>query len=213
MRGEPLEPGVGLRRAANHPWYLACAHTRARRRDLRALAAQHAHPAEEREYDPGDDRVEGEAREEDGHLALGDVRLGQGIVDDRPVDADRREAARLGAVHDHHAHQQRVDAELHRESEGDRGDDRNRRRADRTDGRQQGGDGEHDPRNGADPPSHGSHRELHEPVHGSVALGEREQVGDAHEHYEDVAREHPEDVVGRHVGGESADQECRRERK
>ena len=40
------------------------------------------------------------------------------------VDADRREAAGLGAVHDEHAHHQRVDAVAAGEAEGDRADDR-----------------------------------------------------------------------------------------
>jgi hypothetical protein len=51
------------------------------------------------------------------------------------------------------------------------------------------------------------------PACAPVALGDGEQVRDADEDDEDVAREHAEDVIRGHVGGERADQERRGKRE
>ena len=47
----------------------------------------------------------------------GRPRLGDDLVGDAAVDADGREAAALRAVHDHQAHEQRIDAVLGGEAE------------------------------------------------------------------------------------------------
>ena len=116
-------------------------------------------------------------------------------VDDRAEDADRREAAGGRAVDDHQAHQDRVDLVADGEAERDRRDDRHRRGDDRADRGQHRGDREHHPRDQRDAPADRAHRGVHEPVDGAVVVRDREQVGDADQDDEQVAREAGEDVV------------------
>ena len=97
--------------------------------------------------------------------------------------------------------------ELHRETEGNGRDDGHRGRAHRSDRSQHTGDGEHDPRDRAHAAADRPHRQVHQPGDRPIALGDGEQVCDAYQDDEDVAREHAEDVVRGHVGGERADQE------
>jgi hypothetical protein len=163
------------------------------------------------EHDGGHHRIEDKAGEEDGELVLGQVGIGERIVHDRAVDADRGESAGLGAVHDEHAHQQRVDPELDREAERDRRNDRDRRRAHRADRGQHGSDAEHHPGNGADAAADRAHGHVHKPTDRPVQLRDPKQVRDADQDHEDVPREHGEDVVRGHVCRERADEEGRRE--
>ena len=169
--------------------------------------AQQLHAAEQEEQQQRHRQVDAQAGQHGRQLAERQARLGDDLVGDAAVDADRREAAALRAVHHHQAHQQRIDAVLGGEAERDRRDDRHRRRADRAHGREQRGDEEHDPRDGGDAPAHRAHRQLDQPVDRAVVLRQREQVGDADQREEQVGREAAHDGLGVHAGHQRADEE------
>ena len=84
--------------------------------------------------------VDDQAGQEDRQLAGGQPGRLHHRVGDGAVDADRREAAGLGAVDDDHAHHQRADLVAAGEAEGDRADDRAGGRAGGADRGDQRGD-------------------------------------------------------------------------
>jgi hypothetical protein len=109
---------------------------------------------------------------------------------------------------DHHeADHQRVDPVLGRETEGDGCNDRHSTGADRPHGGEQGGDAEHDPRDGRHLAADGAHSLLDQPVDRPVVLGDREQVRDPDQCEEQVAGEAGEDVLGGQIGHQRADEE------
>jgi hypothetical protein len=170
------------------------------------LAAEQLAP-EDHEQQRGRRRVHDEAGQEGDDLVGGQPGLLDDAVGDPAVDADRAEPARLRAVDDHEAHEQRVDPELDREAERDRGDDRDRPGAHGADGGEHRGDPEHDPGHGRDPAPDRAQGELDQQADGAVVLGDGEQVGDPDQGEEEVGRESADDVVSRQVGEQRPDQE------
>nr|WP_238453263.1 hypothetical protein [Micromonospora sp. ATA51] len=144
--------------------------------------------------------ADGEVDEERGQEEQGRVarqpRLLDHTVGDAAEDADRREAAGTGPVDDQQAHHERVDLVPPREAQADRGDDRHRRRDHGPDRGEAGGHQEHDPRDQPDPAPDQSDRGLDEPVDRAVGLRDGEQVRDADEDDEQIARETGEDGIG-----------------
>ena len=179
-----------------------------RRGALRIVQLQ---PAEDHEQQGGDGQVEGEAGQEDLGGARREPGLGDEAVDDAAIDADRREAAGLGAVDHHQPHHHRIDPVLGREGQRHRRQDRHRRRPQRPEGGQGRGDQEHHPGNGDDVAAHQAHRALHQPVDRAVLLGDGEQVGHAHQGHEEVAWEAREDLLGGQAEAQHADEERRRQ--
>ena len=177
------------------------------RRDLHRPGLQQLAAAEHHEEQQCDRGVDEEAGGEGGHRAERQTGLGDHAVGDAAVDRDRGEAAGLGAVHDHQAHQQRRDLVAEGEAERDRGDDRDGARADRADRGQERRDAEHDPRDRGDAALHRAHREADQPVDGAVVLRQREQPGDADEGQEQAAGKAVDDLGGLLAGEERADEE------
>ncbi len=168
-------------------------------------------PSEEDEYHRGDDQVGGQGGQEEDELVAGEVLALDDAVDDRAVDADRGEAAGLGAVHHHRAHQERADPVSRREAQCDRGDDRDRGRADRADRRERAGQREHHPGDERHPTPHEADGGVHQPVGGAVGAGDREEVRDTDQDDEQVTGEAGEDAVRVEIGDETADPEGRGE--
>jgi hypothetical protein len=169
-------------------------------------AGRESATAEREEQHDGDHQVHQQAGEEEPDLADRQVVLAHHGVGDGAVDADRREAAGLRAVHDEHAHQQGVDLVAAGEAEGDRADDGAGGRAGRTDGGEHTGHREHHPRDQHDASPDGVHRLAHDQVHGAVVLGDREQVGDADQGEDQVAADAADDLLLVETEGVHADQ-------
>jgi hypothetical protein len=165
------------------------------------LAATQQHEQDRRHH-----QVDDQAGQEHGQLAGGQVVLLHHRVRDRAVDADRGEPAALRAVHDEHAHHQRVDLVLAGEAQRDRADDRAGGRTGGADRGQQRGDREHHPRDQRDPAADGPDRRSDDQVHGAVVLGDREQIGDTDQRQDQVAADAAEDLALAQVEGEHADQ-------
>ncbi len=157
-------------------------------------AVQQIPAAEQEEDHHAEQSVDHVGRDEQPERGAGQPAARHHPVRDRAEDADRREAARAGAVDDQQAHQHRVDPVPPREGQADRGDDRDRRGDDGAERGEDRDDDEHHPRDQRDPTADEPHRGLHEPVDRPVVLGDREQVRDADEDDEQVRRE-----VGEHL--------------
>jgi hypothetical protein len=205
LLGERLSFGIAIHLGSALPM-------RGARHDRRTAVgicplAHQLHAAHEEEQQQRHRQVDAEARQHGGDLVERQAGLGDDLVGDAAVDADRREAAALRTVHDHEPHEQRIDAVLGGKAERDRRDDGHRRRADRTHRREQRGDQEHDPRNGGNASAHGAHRQPDEPVDGAVVLRQRKQVGDAHQREKQVGGKAAHDRLRVHAGHQRADQE------
>ena len=162
--------------------------------------------AEHDEQDRRHHRVDDQAGQEDRDLARRQAGVLHDGVGDDAVDADRREAAGLGAVHHEHAHHQRADAVAAGEAEGDRADDRAGGRADGADAGQDRGHREHHPRDERHPSTDGSYGGAHDEVDRPVVARDGEQVRDADQGEDEVTADPAEDLLLVEVEGVHADE-------
>lgn len=176
-----------------------------------AAAGDERAAAEDEEDDDGDGQAAQQRRDEEEERVAGQLVLVDDPVGDRAEDADRREAPGGGALHDHHAHEHRVDPVAQREAHRDGSDDRDRGGADGADGGDDRADREHRPRHEGDAAADGPHGAVHDPVDGPVVLRQREEVGDPDEDHEQAGGESFEnlgigDAVDRQADEERGDE-------
>lgn len=151
--------------------------------------AQQIASAEQEEADQAQDDVEGEGGEEQQDRAARQVIALDDLVGDRAEDAQGGEAAGGGAVDDHEAHEERLDAVLPCEAHTHRGDDRDSRRDDGAEPGEDPRDDEEHPGDERDSAAHRLDHRMDHPVHGPVVLCQGEEIGDAYEDEEEVGRE------------------------
>ncbi len=114
-------------------------------------------------------------------------------------------------MNNHQSHHDRIDAVLERKTQRHRGQDGDRRRSERTEAGDDGGDQEHDPGNPRHMSAHQFDRALDQPIDSTVDLGDGEQVGNADQCQEEVAREASKYFRRLHSHDERADQKGARE--
>ena len=129
------------------------------------------------------------------------------MIGDTAVNADRREAAGLAAVRDHKAHQHRTDSVPVGKAHRNGCQDRHGAGTDGADGRQQRCDKEHHPRDYGDAPTGNLDAVMHEQIDRAVALGDREEIGDADQRDEEIAGKAREDLCRGHIDKQRAHDE------
>jgi hypothetical protein len=182
-------------------------------RGLDGLPRQQAATAEHQEDDDSDQQIEAQARKEQMYVVAGQIGALHDLIRDASIDAHGREAAALRAMNHHQSHQERMNAVLLRKAQGYRRDDRDSAGTHCADAREQRRDEEHHPGNGCRVAAHAADGLTNQPVDRAVVLRDREQVGDADQRDEQVTRKARQDVGGRHVDVQAADDEGHDERQ